>query len=60
MAAEAGGFPAWTEADWRSAAEAALKGASVDRLVTKMADGLRIEPVYPPSAGPRALRAGGS
>ncbi|MGO9421050.1 methylmalonyl-CoA mutase family protein [Roseiarcus sp.] len=59
MDAEAGGFPAWTEADWRKAAEAALKGASLDKLVSKTADGLRIDPVYPPAVGPRAVRAGG-
>ena len=55
MGAEAEVFPAWTEADWRKAAEAALKGASLDKLVTRTADGLRIEPVYQPAEGPRAL-----
>ncbi len=59
MGAEAEVFPAWTEADWRKAAEKALKGASLDKLVTRTADGLRIEPVYQPGDGPRALRAGG-
>ena len=59
MGAEAGIFPDWTEADWRKAAEAALKGASLDKLVAKTSDGLRIEPVYQPATGPRALRAGG-
>ena len=58
MGAETEVFPAWTEADWRKAAEAALKGASLDKLVTRTADGLRIEPVYLPAEGPRALRAG--
>ena len=52
-------FPAWSETDWRKAAEAALKGASLDKLVTHTVDGLRIEPVYQPADGPRALRAGG-
>ncbi len=52
-------FPAWTEADWRKAAETALKGASLDKLVAKTADGVPIQPVYPPGEGPRALRAGG-
>ena len=59
MGAEAEVFPAWTEADWRKAAENALKGASLDKLVTRTADGLRVEPVYQPGDGPRALRAGG-
>jgi methylmalonyl-CoA mutase len=52
-------FPATTQADWARAAEAALKGASLETLVSKTADGVRIEPVYPPAAGPRALRSGG-
>ena len=34
MGAEAEVFPDWKEADWRKAAEAALKGASLDKLVT--------------------------
>ena len=55
MGARAGLFPAWTEADWRNAAEAALKGAPVDRLVSKSADGIRIEPLYGPADGPRPL-----
>jgi methylmalonyl-CoA mutase len=52
-------FPAYTEADWRKAAEAALKGASLETLVSETADAVRIEPVYPPGEGPRALRPGG-
>ena len=52
-------FPATTEADWRKAAEAALKGASLETLVSETADGVRIEPVYPPAEGPRAIRPGG-
>jgi methylmalonyl-CoA mutase len=52
-------FPATTETDWRKAAEAALKGASLETLVSETADGVRIEPVYPPAEGPRAIRPGG-
>jgi methylmalonyl-CoA mutase len=52
-------FPAYTEADWRRAAEAALKGASLETLVSQTADGIRIEPVYRPAEGPRTLRAEG-
>jgi methylmalonyl-CoA mutase len=52
-------FPAYTEADWRKAAEAALKGASLETLVSRTADGVRIEPVYPPAEGPSAIRPGG-
>src|SRR5208282_924649 len=60
MGAAASLFPAYGEADWRRAAEAALKGANFERLVSKTADGVLIEPVYPPAEGPRALRRAGS
>jgi methylmalonyl-CoA mutase len=59
MAAAASAFPAYGEADWRRAAEAALKGASFERLVSKTVDAVRIEPVYRPGEGPRALRGAG-
>ncbi|MFY9970543.1 MAG: methylmalonyl-CoA mutase family protein [Roseiarcus sp.] len=59
MGADAGGFPGWVEADWRKTAEAALKGAGVDTLASRTADGIRIEPIYPPGDGPRPLRTGG-
>ena len=52
-------FPAYTQADWRRAAEAALNGASLETLVSKTADDIRIEPVYPSAEGPRAIRPGG-
>src|SRR5208282_2079015 len=56
MGASASAFPAYGEADWRRAAEAALKGANFERLVSKTADGILIKPVYRPAEGPRALR----
>jgi methylmalonyl-CoA mutase len=59
LGAVASPFPAATQADWARAAEVALKGASLETLVSKTADGVRIEPVYPPAEGPRALRSGG-
>ncbi|MBV9910547.1 MAG: methylmalonyl-CoA mutase, partial [Hyphomicrobiales bacterium] len=59
MGAAASLFPNQTQADWRRAAEAALKGASLETLASKTADGLRVEPVYPPAEGPRAIRPGG-
>ena len=59
MGAIANLFPAYTEADWRKAAEAALKRASLETLVSKTPDGVRIEPVYPPAVGARATRPGG-
>jgi methylmalonyl-CoA mutase len=52
-------FPAYTQADWGRAAEAALKGASLETLVSTTPDGVRIEPVYPPADGPRAIRPDG-
>ncbi|MGB7977463.1 MAG: methylmalonyl-CoA mutase family protein [Roseiarcus sp.] len=52
-------FPAYTEADWRKAAEAAISGASLETLVSDTPDGVRIEPVYPPAQGLRAIRPGG-
>jgi methylmalonyl-CoA mutase len=52
-------FPTYAQADWGRAAEAALKGASLETVVSKTADGVRIEPVYPPAEGPRAIRQGG-
>ena len=57
MGADADVFPAWGEADWRKAAEAALKGASLDTLASRTADGVRIEPIYAPVQGARPLRA---
>jgi methylmalonyl-CoA mutase len=52
-------FPAYTEADWRKAAEAALNGANLETLLSKTADGVRIEPVYRPTEGPRPIRPEG-
>ncbi len=59
MGAVANLFPANTQADWRRAAEAALKGASLETLMSKTPDGVRVEPVYPPAEGPRAVRPDG-
>jgi methylmalonyl-CoA mutase len=59
VSADVGLFPAWGEADWRKAAETALKGGSLDRLASKTADGIRVEPLYAPAVGPRAVRAEG-
>jgi methylmalonyl-CoA mutase len=59
LGAGAGVFPSWGEADWREAAEATLKGKSLDALASRTADGIEIQPVYAPADGPRALRAEG-
>ena len=55
LGADAAVFPAWSEADWRKAAEAALKGKGFESLVSRTADGIRIEPLYAPAEGPRPL-----
>ena len=59
MGAVASLFPAYSQADWRKAAEAALKGTNLDTLTSETADGVRVEPVYAPAEGPRAIRPGG-
>jgi methylmalonyl-CoA mutase len=37
--------------DWRKLVDGVLKGASFERLVSKTADGLKIEPIYPRAQG---------
>lgn len=55
MGASEAVFPAYDESAWRRAAEAALKGASFDRLVSHSADGFPIKPIYASGDGPRPL-----
>lgn len=63
--------PIATREDWLAAVEKALKGGSLDRLVSTTPDGVRIEPLYraedapPPVGAPgvaaaRGLRAAGT
>lgn len=52
----AGAFAPSSEADWRKAAEAALKGAGLGRLASRTADGIELQPLYTRREGPRALR----
>jgi methylmalonyl-CoA mutase len=49
-------FPGRSEADWRAAAEAALRGGAFDKLVSITADGVRLGPLHAGAVGPRALR----
>ncbi len=49
MGAAAGLFPKYGQADWRKAAEAALKDASLATLASRTADGIGVEPVYLPA-----------
>lgn len=52
-------FPAATEADWRALVEKALKGADFEKkLVSKTADGLRIEPLYKRREGAAPVMTG--
>ena len=55
----ASAFPAFGEADWRKAAEAALKGGSLNSLTSRTSDGLALAPIYGGASGPRALRGAG-
>ena len=57
MAEAAARFASYDEADWRQAAEAALKGAGFAALISKTADGVALQPIYARGSGPRALRA---
>ena len=59
MGADAVVFPASGEAEWRKAAEAALKGKSLESLSSRTADGIAIAPLYPPADGPRPLGPSG-
>jgi methylmalonyl-CoA mutase len=56
VAEAAARFASYGEADWRRAAEAALKGAGFATLVSRAADGIELQPLYPRRQGPRALR----
>jgi methylmalonyl-CoA mutase len=53
LGAAAAVFPAWSETDWRKAAEATLKGRSFESLASRTAEGIRIAPLYAPADGPR-------
>ena len=59
MGEAAAQFASFGEADWRRAAEAALKGAGFATLVSRAADGIELLPLYPRREGPRALGGGG-
>ena len=52
----ASAFPIFSEADWRGAAEASLKGGSLHGLVSKTSDGIALEPLYGRREGARATR----
>jgi methylmalonyl-CoA mutase len=47
----AGEFPPATREAWLKLVDGVLKGGSFDRLISKTADGLTIQPLYPRAAG---------
>lgn len=49
------GFAAADEAAWRALAEAALKGASFEKLRSRTPDGIGIEPLYPQTSEGHAI-----
>ena len=51
----AGEFPPATREMWRKLVDVVLKGAPFERLVSKTADGLPIEPIYPRAVGAHAV-----
>ena len=55
-------FPAATHEQWRKLVDSVLKGAPFEKLQSRSADGLTIEPLYPRAAdaAPIAGRAGGT
>ncbi len=56
------GLPAASEADWAAAAEKALKGAGLDRITARTAEGIVVPPLSPArrDARPVAGRAAGA
>ena len=44
-------FPPATYEDWRKLVDGVLKGAAFEKLVSKTADGLKIDPIYPRAQG---------
>ena len=58
MTEPAAQFARFGEADWRRAAEAALKGADLASLISRAAGGIELQPIYSRREGPRALRGG--
>ena len=58
----AGEFPVATREAWLKLVDGVLKGGAFDRLTSKTADGLTIQPLYPRAAGAAvvAVRAAGA
>ena len=58
MSPAASPFPVYSEEDWRKAAAAALKGGSLEKLISKTSDGVDFGPIHSAASGPRALKRG--
>ena len=58
MSPAANPFPVYSEEDWRKAAAAALKGGSLEKLISKTSDGVAFGPIHSAASGPRALKRG--
>jgi len=52
-------FAPFSEAEWRKAVEASLKGAAFDSLVSQTSDAIALQPLYLRREGPRASRGDG-
>jgi len=53
------GFPTVDESDWQALAQKALKGGSLSRLETRIADGLILKPLYREADWPSGKNAAG-
>ena len=53
-------FPGASDEQWRKAVETALKGGAFDRLISKTADGIAMQPLYAPARGDAVTARGGS
>lgn len=60
MVEAAARFASYGEADWRRAAEAALKGGGFATLISRATDGVELQPIYTRREGPRAANGGGA
>lgn len=53
-------FPGASNEQWRKAVETALKGGAFDKLISRTADGIAIQPLYLPARGDAVTARGAS
>jgi methylmalonyl-CoA mutase len=53
-------FPGASDEQWRKAVETALKGGAFDKLISKTADGIAIQPLYAPARADAVTARGGA